>query len=689
MRFRRRTLGLFLQLGLLLGVLAQPLNFSWAKSPPPSASESAVPYDFRNKSLSQNILEAFNRLEHRFNDETGEIYSPSGHALNETEVRALLKQHDLRSDAPSFQSFHYMGFQGAGYRFQEDTGAILSPDTKQPLSVIVVKAILHSAFPASNYDILERMKNALQKEDSNSKISKKTLANLRAMAKRQKKDLPPDLIRALKAGEASRLHDAIDRAYLESTRFWDNQQIASTFKIFRPLVAGKFQETQKKSVHFYEIEKRFSQELARDIETHFNKNHIGREIMDRLRNKKGVLDLPAFQILRMGPGKKTKQHYALAAYDTVGNSILTNFIDARKVILKSFPFMQRGKMRKLISTPKRLTSYLALNPSARTQLLSSMGTTFAHELTHAWQHARDPFSLETLRGNTPSTIPIENEHEAFVEQMRYLHATLIKNPRAAMRNADARDYLSMLKDFDQWRDNITQRYLEGYPEAAATFPTIASLQKIRVSAARRLSKENLFTGWVQNIKLLRLSKGTQAIQKAEKVVRSRLDEFRTKEYPHMRVQAYDKLAAYSLSRKRPGDYLIYKFQGNRARNKVWDKQTPRPPESSKQASDSTLRAATDALKWLSDSSEHSPLEHRLYALEHLLNYYAEKKETPPPALEREKQKLYELAFREYKALAQETRNMAERKLYNTHAQAYAKALGKPIDSLALASTEKK
>src|SRR5258708_2603893 len=52
---------------------------------------------------------------------------------------------------------HRVDFLGFGYRFDEDAGTILSPDTKKPVSVAEVDGVLNSIRLGYKHQVLERM----------------------------------------------------------------------------------------------------------------------------------------------------------------------------------------------------------------------------------------------------------------------------------------------------------------------------------------------------------------------------------------------------------------------------------------------------------------------------------------------------------------------------------------------------
>ena len=71
-------------------------------------------------------------------------------------------------------------------------------------------------------------------------------------------------------------------------------------------------------------------------------------------------------------------------------------------------------------------------------------------------------------------------------------------------------------------DSISQTYLESWPAYSATFKSTEDVQKERISVARQLMGEGVYSWIVQNLKILGLTVGSEEMAKSKKLHESKL-----------------------------------------------------------------------------------------------------------------------------------------------------------------------
>ena len=146
--------------------------------------------------------------------------------------------------------------------------------------------------------------------------------------------------------------------------------------------------------------------------------------------------------------------------------------------------------------------------------------------------------VEGLRDNTPGSILLAYEHQAYLAENIFFHYKFLKNPEKAKDNPQFFNYMEMLADFDKWRDSISQTYLESWPAYSATFKSTEDVQKERISVARQLMGEGVYSWIVQNLKILGLTLGSEEMAKSKKLHESKLGAFQNKELAKFRQASY-------------------------------------------------------------------------------------------------------------------------------------------------------
>lgn len=152
-----------------------------------------------------------------------------------------------------------------------------------------------------------------------------------------------------------------------------------------------------------------------------SRNEIGRATLNALRDRLGVIRLPAFFISHQD--------------DSYGEH--ENFFDG--VYLNDGEITQRGWT----------VEQFLKDPALQRRLIREMESTVLHELTHAVQGRRPPWTPGYFK-NT-----IEAEQEAFFQEMLYRVAELERDPAA--RN----------NDYDQWMPIDAAGNLDGFLKSVA------------------------------------------------------------------------------------------------------------------------------------------------------------------------------------------------------------------------------
>jgi len=135
-----------------------------------------------------------------------------------------------------------------------------------------------------------------------------------------------------------------------------------------------------------------------------SRNPVGREVLDRLRDRGGVVRLPKFY-LRSSDAEGDKEITIVAEHEGLYDGL----------------YIGTGLLRDHGWTVDQFLE----SPELQRKLVDEIQATLAHELTHAVQSRRSPFSREAWTFNT-----MEHEYEAYAVQNLYVHAQLRADPRA-------------------------------------------------------------------------------------------------------------------------------------------------------------------------------------------------------------------------------------------------------------------
>lgn len=201
-------------------------------------------------------------------------------------------------------------------------------------------------------------------------------------------------------------------------------------------------------------------------------NPVGRAILEKYRDRGGVVRLPTF-FLEDGPS-------GLAArYDGADDGIRVNL----------------QYLRENYGRPKLTMTDVLGDEAFQRRIVVDLQAMLAHELTHGVQARRLPTSRETL----PFTSAMEREYEAFGNEYLYVHETLQADPHADVEEASLADYreslggdlLKSLREKDSEYAGTVNGHVEGaywrsfYADLNARWP------KLRVEGYVLLARREL------------------------------------------------------------------------------------------------------------------------------------------------------------------------------------------------------
>ncbi len=179
-------------------------------------------------------------------------------------------------------------------------------------------------------------------------------------------------------------------------------------------------------------------------------NPVGQEIMAKLRDRGGVLRMPAFFL--------SNQEDSYGMHE--------NFYDG--VYLNAGELASRGWTRE----------QFLKDPKLQRQLIREMSSTVVHELTHAVQGRRPPWTKGYFKNTT------EAEQEAFFREMLYRVAELERDPTARNDGHDAWMVSSAADDLDGFLKSVADMYEKNVVVGEPYFNAFLVEQRARWPAFR-------------------------------------------------------------------------------------------------------------------------------------------------------------------------------------------------------------
>ena len=424
-----------------------------------------------------------------------------------------------------------------GYRFEEATGAVLSPETKKPISERKMAEVLEELLLGRRHNALERAHHLLSKKSGAGQLSPADKRELDALLSTEGDALPANFRKALENldRDFAGARDSAERAYADSTRYFDGQAtLSDRLKASLPVQAGGWNEPNRPAVYFNETERRLGETLSADLAEFYARTPAAAPVLEGFRDKTGKIVLPPVLVLKIDP-------QAGAHYNPENRSIVANHEYVLEGLLESVPRDRREATRAELQDSGKLARYLLDHPKARETLLQKYDVEFFHELTHAWQDKRRGLMVEEVRGNAPGVMALEFEHEAFLMQNKYIHAKLLKDPDKTMEEPWFGGYLELLGDFDRWREAITRQYMDSWPQFAGNLKKAEEIQDTRIGLARRLMGEGLYarvSGW---LKLRGYELGSREIRTEASAQMAAMESFHQSAYPVMRREGFSKM----------------------------------------------------------------------------------------------------------------------------------------------------
>lgn len=517
----------------------------------PSAAAADVPFDFNKEAVASEPRKQLEFLGYKFDEKSGRIVGPDGKVLGVQALHNGLAPYDFHKK-PLLDEERTQLLLG-GCRPEEDSGHVICLDAqtavKKAMTELDLAYMRKLGGLQERHAVLERLGAMLSKEPADQPLSAETAAKAQAILKASPAaQLPASLVAALNApgAKSGALRAQVESAYADSTRFFDGQTgVDDFFKNSRPVTPGYLQPP--KSQFFDDDEKKLGLALRDSAQTYFAQSAPGRELLERFKDKDGKVQLPPFLILDLD------SRY-VATYNQENKTVVVGQAAVVEDIVARAPAAQQAALRAQLKDSKRFNAYLLAHPEAREAFLKQHDCDLYHELTHGWQDRRDRLFDEMGRGNTPSGMHIEYEHEAFLAELRYFHSKLVADPSSVKDNPDLNRYMSLIADFDKWRDGITQEYYQDFPRDAATLPDLQAVQAERVGIARRLMGESLFAKAKEYLKILGMDRGTEELDRVRSDSKKRMDAFQKNDYGQMQKEGTKAVAELFLLKAKQAKY---------------------------------------------------------------------------------------------------------------------------------------
>ncbi|MFA6028304.1 MAG: hypothetical protein WC969_00485 [Elusimicrobiota bacterium] len=523
-----------------------------------------------------------------------------------------------------------------GLRLDDAGDRVLNPYTLAPLSNLEVEYLLRYAVLEARPLVLENMLRLLSPQKPGAAVPRDVRRQLSTLSKVEQGMVSEKLERMLKDDSlnAGALARGVEQSYADAVRFWDAARPLSDLKaaalppdpkrpsFAAPIVLRGWDRSRTPPALLTKDESSLSGLLQASIAKRLSANPVSRELLSHFPKAKGKPVLPPILLLDAGDPRMA------ACYNPAADAVVVN--------LGAF------SARKPLPAGMSMPQYLRAHPEEVAEFVRLHAAELDHELTHAWQSHRASLTHEQYRGNAPLVNAIEQEHEAFLHHALFLHAEFLKDPAGAQANPRFADYLALLAGFDEYRDDITRRYLRSWPANAATLKTALELQKIREDAARRRLAAEPKESERQTLKLQGLALGTKSLENALAEHEARMKDFAAKEYPRVRTEALAGLRSFALAleKKAQWDQALAALRVARA-------LAPRlSAEEGRKAEEESKALADRTLAWLAKSAPKPPFDPRLKTLSALESQYLETRAPVPAAFAEQKAKVYRLAARE-------------------------------------------
>lgn len=620
--------------------------------PAPAPVLAGPPFDLKKTPIAPGWRPTWENAGFKFDDAEGRILRSDGKPLPEGEYRRLTAPFDAAAEP--MEPMLWIGLMTQGVRLNEDTCFFHEADNPHAVSRLEIAGILPGQNKSLEFSALSSLRADLAALPGDRPIPAAVAARLKAAHAAGMK-LPETVLAAIAKGAPARaLLKDTDASYASLTRYFDAQRDNKSLALGALPVVPGYNEPVKPRALIGPVEERLAAAMSKDLEARFATHEAGREMLERFRDKDGVVRLPSVRVLKLsqrpddpGYGK------AAAVQDPSNGSVIINHWYAARVAVAAAPADKRAALSAEYADAARLNARLLKDPELRRKVLTGTELMIAHEFVHAWQNRRGNYDVEMMRGNLPGSNPLEKEHEAYREQYRYFHSVLKAHPADAVASGEIPMYHSVLSDYEGYRNGITQLYM-GTFAGTSDFKTVKQAQEDRRSIARKLQGESA-TEWVrQGLKLVGLSYGDKALAAAMSDDARRDKEFRERELPRMQAES-GALIPKAYEDAGRSDLALSHTVHN------W---TSRTPDAARHLDMTVARLATAS----------DPLWDRINAIASVDTYVRLSGTPAPKTLEAARQRDYVLMADEWLANAAKARQTQERKRALMNAQLYADVL---------------
>lgn len=603
-------------------------------------------------------------------EKTSHMLDPQGKPLTEAQAAHLFTPFEAASE--TLGALEWVSLTLDGARLDEATCRLMR-STSTAVSHIEVILLSRMSRLQLEHAALESLRVQLRGLDPASPLPSGVLAKVQQV-QGAGVTLPEGVRKLLEGGtvKVGALASQVEKDYAASTRFWDGQKTLEAFKSgAEPVVPGK-NEPARPGTYVGDVEAKLGKSFSADLLAHFGESPAGRDLLEHFKDKKGAVQLPDFMLLKLSQ-KASDPGYGLAAavQNPANGSIIINHWYAAQVALELAPEAERKKLSADFSDTGKLTRYLLDHPKARDAVVERIDVVLYHEMIHSWQNRRSNYDVEMMRGNLPGANPLSKEHEAYREEFRYFHEKLMKDPAGMSKDPLFPQYLSMLKDYDGFREDITRLYMSNFA-GSSDYKTLGQIQEERRGMAQKLMGDGLYARTIQTLKLVGLSFGDKALKENQDDAQKREAEFTGKVLPELRSEGYDKLASHFTATGRPDQALSLLTTAM---------ATAMPSPALLKAYDASVaylrgtRLPGMAGKLFVSKPSEDELDRRLKTCAAVVAYLEKTKEPLPADLAEIQARDYRLAAEFYLARAEKTKDPALRANALEWAEAYAGGLG--------------
>ena len=520
-------------------------SFCTAPIYPPAAALAAgasqAPYvvSSAKPALSKDDRDELASLCWSIDKKTGRVTGPGGAILTRGGMDAFLADYD--TDKYPLTSDEKSGLYLGG-RCRFDPGRVLCKDDKgkvSTLSYLDEASFRRQQSLQQSEELAERIGSFLAQQPSGKPLSAAALAEIGQISFNitGKKTLPQALagMISLRAKlPAGTLQGDFQNAARDLTRFFDGQESVKDFtqaNNFPAVHTGEWGAKASQS-YFDGTEAKLGALCAAKTRAILSQNPVGAELMKRFKDNNGAIKLPAFLIGNLGD-------FDAAAYIPGTDTVVFN----RKYILNdpAFNTLSNSDKQALYDDSNKMNGWLLAHPAVFDSFIGNNDFTIAHELTHA------ALDREIPTGPYTQADILENEHEAYTTQMRYMMAQILAHPKASLANPNYESWMpelqSMLASYNQFLQGIDQQYLNGDSVQAASIPTAKQIVDREESMSSAIGRQVRSLLPKELLKILGLKETGAALGQFESDYQARTKKFLGGDYKKMQSEAEARFPA--------------------------------------------------------------------------------------------------------------------------------------------------